>query len=52
MRIGAVLIDIDGVLTVPWQPLPGAVAALRRLRAAGHLPVASLRVLVRPGPRW
>jgi HAD superfamily hydrolase (TIGR01458 family) len=39
MRIGAVLIDIDGVLTVSWQPLPGAVAALRRLRAAG-LPLA------------
>src|SRR5690349_925721 len=35
MRIGAVLIDIDGVLTVSWRPLPGAVAALRRLRAAG-----------------
>jgi HAD superfamily hydrolase (TIGR01458 family) len=34
-RIGAVLIDIDGVLTVSWEPLPGAVAALRRLRAAG-----------------
>jgi HAD superfamily hydrolase (TIGR01458 family) len=33
-RIGGVLIDIDGVLTVSWQPLPGAVAALRRLRAA------------------
>ncbi len=33
-RIGAVLIDIDGVLTVSWQPLEGAVAALRRLRAA------------------
>jgi HAD superfamily hydrolase (TIGR01458 family) len=32
--IRAVLIDIDGVLTVSWQPLPGAVAALRRLRAA------------------
>ena len=30
----AVLIDIDGVLTVSWKPLPGAVAALRRLRAA------------------
>jgi HAD superfamily hydrolase (TIGR01458 family) len=39
MRIGAVLIDIDGVLTVSWRPLPGAVAALRWLRAAG-LPVA------------
>jgi HAD superfamily hydrolase (TIGR01458 family) len=39
MRISAVLIDIDGVLTVSWQPLPGAVAALRQLRAAG-LPLA------------
>ncbi len=38
-RIGAVLIDIDGVLTVSWQPLPGAVAALTRLRAAG-MPLA------------
>jgi HAD superfamily hydrolase (TIGR01458 family) len=36
---GAVLIDIDGVLTVSWKPLEGAVAALRRLRAAG-LPMA------------
>src|SRR5262249_52519030 len=36
---GAVLIDIDGVLTVSWKPLEGAVAALRRLRAAG-LPLA------------
>src|SRR5215471_8479909 len=33
--IRAVLIDIDGVLTVSWEPLPGAVTALRRLRAAG-----------------
>jgi len=39
MRVSAVLIDIDGVLTVSWQPLPGAVAALRWLRAAG-LPLA------------
>jgi len=38
-RIGAVLIDIDGVLTVSWKPLPGAVAALRRLRAAA-IPLA------------
>jgi HAD superfamily hydrolase (TIGR01458 family) len=38
-RIGAVLIDIDGVLTVSWQPLEGAVAALQRLRAAA-LPLA------------
>jgi HAD superfamily hydrolase (TIGR01458 family) len=34
-RIRAVLIDIDGVLTVSWKPLPGAVAALRQLRADG-----------------
>jgi HAD superfamily hydrolase (TIGR01458 family) len=38
-RIGAVLIDIDGVLTVSWQPLEGAVTALQRLRAAA-LPLA------------
>jgi HAD superfamily hydrolase (TIGR01458 family) len=31
----AVLIDIDGVLTVSWRPLPGAVAAVSRLREAG-----------------
>ena len=34
-RIRAVLIDIDGVLTISWKPLPGAVAALQWLRAAG-----------------
>ncbi|MEU1404090.1 HAD-IIA family hydrolase [Streptomyces sp. NPDC005728] len=33
--VRAVLIDIDGVLTVSWEPLPGAVEALRRIRAAG-----------------
>ena len=38
-RIRAVLIDIDGVLTVSWQPLPGTVAALVRLRGQGY-PVA------------
>ncbi len=38
-RISGVLIDIDGVLTVSWQPLDGAVAAVARLRAAG-LPLA------------
>ncbi len=38
-RIGAVLIDIDGVLTVSWQPIDGAVAALGMLRAAA-LPLA------------
>ena len=35
-RIRAVLIDIDGVLTISWKPLPGAVAALQWLRAAGY----------------
>ncbi|WP_406303931.1 HAD-IIA family hydrolase [Streptomyces sp. NBC_00885] len=34
-RIGAVLIDIDGVLTVSFKPLPGTVEAMERLRAAG-----------------
>jgi len=38
-RIGAVLIDIDGVLTMSWKPIEGAVAALKRLRAAA-LPLA------------
>ncbi|MFJ5721690.1 HAD-IIA family hydrolase [Streptomyces sp. NPDC093149] len=37
--IGAVLIDIDGVLTVSWRPLPGTVAAMERLREAG-IPLA------------
>ncbi|WP_395298280.1 HAD-IIA family hydrolase [Kitasatospora hibisci] len=36
MRRGeAVLLDIDGVLTVDWEPLPGAVSAVQELRAAG-----------------
>jgi HAD superfamily hydrolase (TIGR01458 family) len=38
-RIGAVLIDIDGVLTVSWEPITGAVAALEHLRTAG-IPLA------------
>ncbi|MFI8167458.1 HAD-IIA family hydrolase [Streptomyces sp. NPDC085931] len=33
--VRAVLVDIDGVLTVSWRPLPGAVEALREIRAAG-----------------
>ncbi|MFE6282143.1 HAD-IIA family hydrolase [Streptomyces sp. NPDC057877] len=33
--VRAVLIDIDGVLTVSWQPLPGTVRALREIRDAG-----------------
>jgi HAD superfamily hydrolase (TIGR01458 family) len=31
----AVLIDIDGVLTVSWRAVPGTPAALQRLRDAG-----------------
>jgi HAD superfamily hydrolase (TIGR01458 family) len=38
-RMSAVLIDIDGVLTVSWEPIRGAVAALEHLRAAG-IPLA------------
>jgi len=38
-RVSGVLIDIDGVLTVSWQPLPGTVAALQLLREAA-LPLA------------
>ncbi|QOV33984.1 HAD-IIA family hydrolase [Streptomyces ferrugineus] len=33
--VRAVLIDIDGVLTVSWQPLPGTVEALREIRETG-----------------
>jgi HAD superfamily hydrolase (TIGR01458 family) len=32
--VRAVLVDIDGVLTVSWEPLPGAVDAVRALRDA------------------
>lgn len=34
-RIRAVLLDIDGTLTVSWRPVPGAVGALAQLRQAG-----------------
>jgi HAD superfamily hydrolase (TIGR01458 family) len=37
--VRAVLIDIDGVLTVSWEPLPGAVEAVQALRDA-DLPFA------------
>jgi HAD superfamily hydrolase (TIGR01458 family) len=33
--IGAVLLDLDGVLYVEGEPLPGATAAVEQLRAAG-----------------
>jgi HAD superfamily hydrolase (TIGR01458 family) len=39
--VRAVLLDIDGVLTVSWEPLAGAVDAVRALRDAG-LPLALL----------
>ena len=35
MRARGVLLDIDGVLVVSWEPLPGAVDAARALREAG-----------------
>jgi HAD superfamily hydrolase (TIGR01458 family) len=34
--MAAILLDVDGVLHVSGEPIPGAVAAVRRLRAAGH----------------
>lgn len=39
MHPGGLLIDIDGVLTVSWKPIPGSSEALDRLRASG-VPVA------------
>jgi HAD superfamily hydrolase (TIGR01458 family) len=33
--IGAVLLDVDGVLVVSWRPLPGARRAVERLRSEG-----------------
>jgi len=33
--VRAILIDIDGVLTVSWRPLPGAPEAMNWIRAAG-----------------
>lgn len=35
VEVEAVLLDIDGVLVDSWQPIDGAAAAVRRLRAAG-----------------
>ena len=34
MAIRGLLVDIDGVLTVSWQPVPGAVAAVEALRSS------------------
>ncbi len=34
--MAAILLDVDGVLHVSGEPIPGASDAVRRLRAAGH----------------
>src|SRR2546428_10147382 len=34
--MAAILLDVDGVLHVSGQPLPGAADAVRRLREDGH----------------
>jgi HAD superfamily hydrolase (TIGR01458 family) len=34
--MAAILLDVDGVLHVSGEPIPGAVDAVRHLRAAGH----------------
>jgi ribonucleotide monophosphatase NagD (HAD superfamily) len=49
--IRGVLTDIDGVLTVSWQPLPRAVAAMHRLRADAVLLAWSPIPPPAPGPR-
>src|SRR5215471_11822810 len=35
MRARGVLLDVDGVLVLSWEPLPGAVDAMQRLRDLG-----------------
>jgi HAD superfamily hydrolase (TIGR01458 family) len=34
--VAAILLDVEGVLHVSYEPIPGAVGAVRRLRSAGH----------------
>jgi HAD superfamily hydrolase (TIGR01458 family) len=46
-RFDAVLFDIDGVLTISGQALPGAAAALRRIQGA-RLGLAFLTNMTRP----
>jgi HAD superfamily hydrolase (TIGR01458 family) len=41
MSVRGVLLDVDGVLVVSWKPIPGAVDAVRAIRALG-VPVAFL----------
>jgi HAD superfamily hydrolase (TIGR01458 family) len=49
--IDGLLLDMDGVLGVSWQPLPGAAAAVTRLHAA--LPVRLLtNTTAYPQPRF
>ena len=33
LEVQALLLDIDGVLTVSWKPIPGSVEAFATLRA-------------------
>ncbi len=35
--VDGLLLDIDGVLSISWQPIPGAIEALAELR--GRLPL-------------
>src|SRR5689334_16331449 len=35
-RMAAILLDVDGVLHVSGEPIPGAADAVRRLRQNGH----------------
>ncbi|HUB43225.1 MAG TPA: TIGR01458 family HAD-type hydrolase [Streptosporangiaceae bacterium] len=50
-RAGAVLFDIDGVLTVSWEPIRGAVAAVEYLRAAG-IPLAMVTNTTSRSRQW
>ncbi|MGI9111042.1 MAG: TIGR01458 family HAD-type hydrolase, partial [Gaiellaceae bacterium] len=34
--MAAILLDVDGVLHVSGEPIPGAVAAVAQLRKVGH----------------
>jgi HAD superfamily hydrolase (TIGR01458 family) len=48
--IHGVFLDIDGVLTVSWEPLPGAVDTIARLRRSG-VPFLLLTNTTTPGRR-
>ncbi len=37
-EVDGVLLDIDGVLSVSWEPITGSIEAVEALRAAG-LPI-------------